>query len=229
MEPAACLSGDQALEATSADIVRYRPGEAFILGRSAFVVRWRMPFWLIPGDLLAITPVLAFTNPRKLKKMGMQSANGGLIPWQTGIATRVGRFEFVLGRENRTELLWPSQLRVTSSRCGAGQPDCRQTPVNRVGCAHCRMAHLPHVFMGPEFPFGDPVLRRIRQADQFLGRGACRCTKAESAHDRDRRSENSVRLAALPSLIHRQARRSPTRLRSSFHKPRLSFTTARFG
>jgi hypothetical protein len=29
----------------------------------------------------------------------MQSANGGLIPWQTGIATRVGRFQFVLGRE----------------------------------------------------------------------------------------------------------------------------------
>jgi hypothetical protein len=74
-------------------------GEAFIPGRSAFVVRWRMPFWLIPGDLLAATPVLAFTNPRKLKKMGMQSANGGLIPWQTGIATRVGRFQFVLGRE----------------------------------------------------------------------------------------------------------------------------------
>ena len=74
-------------------------GEAFIPGRSAFVVRWRMPFWLIPGDLIAAAPVLAFTNPRKLKKMGMQSANGGLIPWQAGIATRVGRFQFVLGRE----------------------------------------------------------------------------------------------------------------------------------
>jgi hypothetical protein len=74
-------------------------GGASIPGRSAFVVRWRMPFWLIPGDLLAAAPVLAFTNPRKLKKMGMQSANGGLIPWQAGIATRVGRFQFVLGRE----------------------------------------------------------------------------------------------------------------------------------
>jgi hypothetical protein len=29
----------------------------------------------------------------------MRSANGGLVPWQTGIATRVGRFQFVLGRE----------------------------------------------------------------------------------------------------------------------------------
>jgi hypothetical protein len=58
-----------------------------------------MPFWLIPGDLIVAAPVLAFTAPRKLKKMGMQSANGGLIPWQTGIATRIGRFQFVLGRE----------------------------------------------------------------------------------------------------------------------------------
>jgi len=74
-------------------------GGASIPGRSAFVVRWRVPFWLTPGDLIVAAPVLAFTAPRKLKKMGMQSANGGLIPWQTGIATRVGRFQFVLGRE----------------------------------------------------------------------------------------------------------------------------------
>ena len=31
--------------------------------------------------------------------MAVQSANGGLIPWQTGIASRIGRFQFVLGRE----------------------------------------------------------------------------------------------------------------------------------
>jgi hypothetical protein len=74
-------------------------GGASIPGRSAFVVRWRMPFWVVPGDLIVAAPVLAFTAPRKLKKMGMQAANGGLIPWQTGIATRVGRFQFVLGRE----------------------------------------------------------------------------------------------------------------------------------
>jgi hypothetical protein len=61
---------------------------ASIPGRSAFTIRWRTPFWLIPGDLIAATPVLVFTNPRKLKKMAMQSANGGLIPWQAGIATR---------------------------------------------------------------------------------------------------------------------------------------------
>ena len=31
--------------------------------------------------------------------MPVGAANGGLIPWQAGIATRAGRFQFVLGRE----------------------------------------------------------------------------------------------------------------------------------
>jgi len=31
--------------------------------------------------------------------MAVQAANGGLIPWQGVIATPVGRFQFVLGRE----------------------------------------------------------------------------------------------------------------------------------
>ena len=74
-------------------------GGASIPGRSAFVVRWRAPFWLIPGDLIVATPVLAFTTPRKLKKMAMRSAHGGRIPCQTAIATRIGRFQFMLGRE----------------------------------------------------------------------------------------------------------------------------------
>ncbi|HKE28201.1 MAG TPA: hypothetical protein VKB88_37890, partial [Bryobacteraceae bacterium] len=74
-------------------------GGASIPGRSAVVLRWRVPFWLVPGDLIVATPALAFTNPRKLKKMVVQSVNGGLIPWQTGIATRIGRVQFVLGRE----------------------------------------------------------------------------------------------------------------------------------
>jgi len=68
-------------------------------GRGAITLRWRVPFWLVPGDLIVAAPVLAFTAPRKLQKMAVQSANGGLIPWQTGIATRIGRFQFVLGRE----------------------------------------------------------------------------------------------------------------------------------
>ena len=72
---------------------------ATLPARAALTVRMRAPFWLIPGDLLVAGPVLAFTSRRSLRKMAVQAANGGLIPWQSGIATRIGRFQFVLGRE----------------------------------------------------------------------------------------------------------------------------------
>jgi hypothetical protein len=67
--------------------------------RAAIALRARAPFWLIPGDMIVAAPVLALTNPKALQKMAVQAANGGLIPWQGVIATRAGRFQFVLGRE----------------------------------------------------------------------------------------------------------------------------------
>jgi hypothetical protein len=68
-------------------------------GRGAISIRWRAPYWLIPGDIVVAAPILAFTSPQKLQKLAVQAANGGLIPWQAGINTRVGRFQFMLGRE----------------------------------------------------------------------------------------------------------------------------------
>ncbi|HXY50257.1 MAG TPA: hypothetical protein VEI01_12455 [Terriglobales bacterium] len=74
-------------------------GGTSIPGRGAIALRGRAPFWLVPGDLILAAPVLAFTKPQTLQKMAVQSANGGLIPWQAVMATRVGRFQFILGRE----------------------------------------------------------------------------------------------------------------------------------
>jgi len=71
---------------------------AAIPSRSALTARLRMPFWLIPGDLVWASPLLAI-DPDTYAKMAVVAANGGLIPWQTGIATPLGRFQFVLGRE----------------------------------------------------------------------------------------------------------------------------------
>ncbi len=67
--------------------------------RTGLTFRLRVPFWLVPGDLLLAAPVLALTSPPALEKMVIASVNGGLIPWQTGLATPVGRVQFVLGRE----------------------------------------------------------------------------------------------------------------------------------
>ncbi|HEY5810527.1 MAG TPA: hypothetical protein VIT67_21340 [Povalibacter sp.] len=71
---------------------------AAIPGRSGFSARLRMPFYLIPGDLLILSP-LYFVSPKSYQSMAVIAANGGLIPWQLGWATRFGRFQFVLGRE----------------------------------------------------------------------------------------------------------------------------------
>jgi hypothetical protein len=71
---------------------------AAIPGRTGFSARLRMPFYLIPGDLLLLSP-LYFAAPKTYQGMAVTAVNGGLIPWQLGWATRFGRFQFVLGRE----------------------------------------------------------------------------------------------------------------------------------
>jgi hypothetical protein len=72
---------------------------AAIPGRSAYSARLRLPFYIIPGDLLIAGPILLIFSPETLTNMAVTAANGGLIPWQSGIATSFGRFQFVLGRE----------------------------------------------------------------------------------------------------------------------------------
>ena len=72
---------------------------ASIPGRSAFSARLRLPFYLIPGDLLILGPALLFIDKEALTKVGVAAVNGGLIPWQAGIESSFGRFQFVLGRE----------------------------------------------------------------------------------------------------------------------------------
>lgn len=67
--------------------------------RSGISTRLRLPFWLIPGDLIFTAPVLLLVSPKSYEKMAIGAANGGLIPWQTGIDTALGRLQFCLGRE----------------------------------------------------------------------------------------------------------------------------------
>ncbi len=67
--------------------------------RQGITARVRLPFWLIPGDLVLAAPVLAFASPTTLKKMAIRAANGGLLGAEAGVATGIGRFQLVLGRE----------------------------------------------------------------------------------------------------------------------------------
>ena len=71
---------------------------AAVRSRFGIATRLRMPFYLIPGDLLFLSPMYLFA-PETYTNMAVTASNGGLIPWQAGWATRIGRFQFVLGRE----------------------------------------------------------------------------------------------------------------------------------
>lgn len=72
---------------------------AAIPGRIALTGRLRLPFWLIPGDLLIAAPILLVTSPQTLTRMGVEATNGGWLPWQARMFTSFGSFQFILGRE----------------------------------------------------------------------------------------------------------------------------------
>jgi len=71
---------------------------AAIPGRTGLTFRVRMPFYVVPADLLLLSPMYFF-NREAYTGMAVTAVNGGLIPWQSGFATAIGRFQFVLGRE----------------------------------------------------------------------------------------------------------------------------------
>jgi hypothetical protein len=83
---------------TSQPAIEAAGGVAAVRSRFGISSRLRMPFYVIPGDLLLLSP-LYFFNPETYTNMAVTASNGGLIPWQQGWATRFGRFQFVLGRE----------------------------------------------------------------------------------------------------------------------------------
>ncbi len=71
---------------------------AAIPARTGLSGRIRMPFYVIPGDLLFLAPMYFFDRER-YTQMAVAASNGGVLGWQAGWATPFGRFQFVLGRE----------------------------------------------------------------------------------------------------------------------------------
>ena len=72
---------------------------ALIPARNAVYARIRMPYFVIPGDLIVGLPLIGLIWPDAYASMAIIAANGGLIPWQTVMVTSVGKFQFILGRE----------------------------------------------------------------------------------------------------------------------------------
>jgi hypothetical protein len=70
-----------------------------IPSRDAFYFRFRMPYYVIPGDLLVAGPIVYLASRNSFNTMVATAGQGGLIPWQTGLVSSIGRFQFILGRE----------------------------------------------------------------------------------------------------------------------------------
>jgi hypothetical protein len=85
--------------ANEAALKDFKAYSCAIPSRDAFYARLRLPFCLIPGDLLIGVPILYLFSPKTADKMIVAAGNGGLIPWQSGLITPIGRFQFILGRE----------------------------------------------------------------------------------------------------------------------------------
>ncbi len=58
-----------------------------------------MPYWLLFLDLLITASILLFASPETFSNIAVTAGLSGLIPWQTGIETSIGCFQFILGRE----------------------------------------------------------------------------------------------------------------------------------
>ena len=71
---------------------------AAIPARGGVALRFRAPFYVVPGDLLLMSP-LYLADEKAYTNLAVTAANGGLLGWQSGWATSIGRFQFVLGRE----------------------------------------------------------------------------------------------------------------------------------
>jgi hypothetical protein len=95
---------------------------AAIPARTGISTRLRMPFYLVPADLVLLSP-LFFIDRDAYTRLAVTAANGGLIPWQAGWATSIGRFQLVLGRElGITYYGWTGRNQLVAPASAAGDP-----------------------------------------------------------------------------------------------------------
>ncbi len=70
-----------------------------VSSRSALKLSMRMPYYVLPFDLILLAPIMMLTSPEALQSVVFAAAGGGLLPIQRRIATSWGTFQFMAGRE----------------------------------------------------------------------------------------------------------------------------------
>jgi hypothetical protein len=67
--------------------------------RRGLSLQFRVPFYIVPFDLLLVAPILAWASPGAMKNMAIVAASGGRLGLHRAILTRVGSFQVLLGTE----------------------------------------------------------------------------------------------------------------------------------
>jgi hypothetical protein len=73
--------------------------------RTAISTRLRLPFYAVPGDVLLAGLLVAPWSQETFTEFAIAASTGGLFGWQSGIATSIGRFQFMFGREVGVQFL----------------------------------------------------------------------------------------------------------------------------
>ena len=97
---------------------------AAIPARTAVSTRIRLPYYLIPGDLVLLSPMLLFDR-EKYAAIAVTSSNGGLLGLQQGVATPNRPIPVRARPRTRRDLPW---------RLGRPPPD-RARPILRAASA----------------------------------------------------------------------------------------------
>jgi hypothetical protein len=74
-------------------------GVPVVPARRGITFRLRVPFYIIPFDLILVAPILSWAATDTYTNMAIIAASGGLFPWQAAFNTPIGAFQFLLGRE----------------------------------------------------------------------------------------------------------------------------------
>lgn len=74
-------------------------GVPVVPARRGITARLRVPFYVIPFDLLIVAPILAWASPSAMTNMGIVAASGGLLRYERAFNTPIGAFQLLIGRE----------------------------------------------------------------------------------------------------------------------------------
>jgi hypothetical protein len=76
-----------------------KAGVPIVPAKRGVTARLRVPFYIIPFDLILVAPILSWAAPNTYLNMGIWAASGGLLRYERAFLTPIGAFQVLIGRE----------------------------------------------------------------------------------------------------------------------------------